>query len=98
MEQRTLQLIAKLRRLAGQHGKPFDVLRFSQDRDYAADTLSGLVDTEDEELIMVGLSLQQAMLTTPAPAVEEVRVSTRATTSEPPAPPSGVRSYIGRLR
>jgi hypothetical protein len=96
MEQKTLQLIAKLRRLAGKHGKPFDVLRFSQDSEYAKTTLSDLVDTEDEELILVGLSLQQAMSSSTSSKVEEVRVAAPPAPAAAPAP--GVRSYVGRLR
>lgn len=99
MEQKTLQLIAKLRRLAGRQGKPFDVLKFSEDSGYAQSTLSQLMDTEDEEILVTGLSLQQAMTSLPtAPSAQEVVVKPDPVSAAPTDVPSGVRSYIGRLR
>ncbi|GAA6141996.1 hypothetical protein [Hydrogenophaga sp. 5NK40-0174] len=111
MEQKTLQLIAKLRRLAGRQGKPFDVLKFSEDSEYAQSTLTGLMDTDDEDVLVTGLSLQQALTSIPSrPETQEVRTRTgeplTSSTSPSPAPSSasdtprssGARTYNGRLR
>jgi hypothetical protein len=69
MNPATLQLLAKFRKLSGRQGKPFDVMRFAADAAYARECLALALDTEDEELLLVGLQLQQAMgLNTPSAA------------------------------
>ncbi|OOG82534.1 hypothetical protein B0E41_14855, partial [Hydrogenophaga sp. A37] len=64
-----MQLLAKFRKLSGRQGKPFDVMRFVEDAAYARECLALALDTEEEELLLVGLQLQKAMgLNTPATA------------------------------
>jgi hypothetical protein len=96
MEQATLLQIARLRTLAARKGKPFDVARFATDRAFAHATLHALLTTEDEELLVAGLSMLDALGMTagltgsePAPPL----------TPAPPAPPAvAPGKYVGRLR
>jgi hypothetical protein len=97
MDQSTLLKIARLRTLAARHGKAFDVVRFATDRSFAQQTLQQVLDTDNEELLLAGLALMDALQmvsvgqsppAAPAPAV-----------APEPAPPSPSKDrYIGRLR
>jgi hypothetical protein len=96
MEQTTLIKIARLRTQAARAGRAFDVVRFAQDRSFAQATLQGLLDTDDEALIVLGLevmhSLGMVRLDAPAAAPRQA--------AAPPAPakePLADR-YVGRLR
>ncbi|MBT9551605.1 MAG: hypothetical protein IV088_12190 [Hydrogenophaga sp.] len=99
MNPATLQLIARFRKLAGRQGKPFDVMRFVADAAYARGCLALALDTDDEELLLAGLQLQESMgLNAPAAAPPPA-----ASASPPPngkaEPPASQRNhYIGRLR
>ena len=92
MDQNTLMKIARLRTLAARHGKAFDVVKFAEDRSFARQTLTGLMDTGDAELLMAGLELMNALGMmaamegkAPSPAAE-------------PAAPSTDQRYVGKLR
>ena len=100
MDHTTLLKIARLRTLAARHGKAFDVVRFAGDRGFAKQTLSQVMDTDDEALLVAGLELMAAMkmvssAEAPAPAPAPAPVPRPA--AEAPAPRSGSR-YVGRLR
>ena len=103
MEQSTLIKIARLRTLAARHGKAFDVVRFAGDRQFAQSTLQTVLDTDDENLMVLGLELMDAlkMVTVDArPAAAAAPAARPATASAPapaPAPPVA-NKYIGRLR
>ena len=101
MDQGTLLKIARLRTMAAKHGKGFDVVRFAGDRAFARQTLSLVMDTEDEQLLMAGLELMNALKMTaagdePAPPAPKAA----APAPEPPAEPKKPADtrYIGRLR
>ncbi|MFG6441792.1 hypothetical protein [Roseateles sp. LKC17W] len=96
MEQATLLQIARLRTLAARKGKPFDVARFATDRAFAQATLNALLDSEDEELLVAGLSMLDALGMTAGLTSSE---HTPPPTSAPP-PPAAVApgKYVGRLR
>ncbi|MGS5086159.1 hypothetical protein ACVC7V_06585 [Hydrogenophaga sp. A37] len=97
MNPATLQLLAKFRKLSGRQGKPFDVMRFVEDAAYARECLALALDTEEEELLLVGLQLQKAMgLNTPATAPPPAATASPPPPAEPPATPRN--TYIGRLR
>ena len=102
MDQSTLIKIARLRTLAARQGKAFDVVRFVGDSQFANQVLTQVMDTDDEDIIVLGLQLMQALgLGAPAPAL---------VTAAPPQPgregPQGPTEpplakadrYIGRLR
>jgi hypothetical protein len=95
MEQNTLLKIARLRTLAARKGHPFDVARFAQDRAFAESTLQQLMNADDEELVLLGLEVMQAL--------GMVRVD-HAAPVPPPAParkkaaPEPDQRYVGRLR
>ncbi len=96
MEQSTLIKIARLRTLAARKGRAFDVARFAQDRGFAQATLQALMDTDDEDLLLLGLELMQALGMVGAD-------QTAATAPAPPAPPPKPKPeidtrYVGRLR
>jgi hypothetical protein len=99
MEQATLLKIARLRTMASRHGKAFDVVRFVGDRAFAMQTLSHVMDTEDEQLLLVGLEVMTAlkMVQSPAaPAPVPPPVARKPPAEPPPAGSDG--RYIGRLR
>lgn len=100
MDQAMLQKIARLRRLAGQQGKPFDVMRFANEPGYARATLTALLDTEDEETLVVGMALMGAMFPA-APAAPPATAPAPVAKPAPPAdgkPAGGSQRYVGRLR
>lgn len=73
MEHSTLLKIARLRRMAARQGKAFDVVRFATDRQFARDTLTQVLDTDDEQVLALGLELMDALQmvaldTPPAPS------------------------------
>ncbi len=96
MEQSTLIKIARLRTLAARHGKAFDVVRFAGDRQFAHSTLQSVLDTDDENLMVLGLELMDAL--------KMVTVDARPAPAATPLPPAPVRpppaenKYVGRLR
>ncbi|MFO1327691.1 MAG: hypothetical protein U1F56_10070 [Rubrivivax sp.] len=98
MEQSTLIKIARLRTMAARHGKAFDVVRFAGDRQFAQATLQSVLDTDDENLMVLGLELMDALKmvtlsqSPPAPAAPARPVAEVAPT------PSTAAKYIGRLR
>jgi hypothetical protein len=61
MEQATLIKIARLRTLSARHGKPFDVVRFATDAVFARDTLQQVLDTDQEDLLVLGLDVMNAL-------------------------------------
>jgi hypothetical protein len=99
MDQATLQKIARLRRLAGQQGKHFDVMRFTSEPDYARATLGTMLDTEDEETLVVGMALMGAMFPA-SPAAASAPISVPATKPAPAEKPAVApdNKYVGRLR
>lgn len=99
MNPATLQLLAKFRKLSGRQGRPFDVMRFVEDAAYARECLALTLNTEDEELLLVGLQLQQAMgLSRPTATAPPTATASPPPppATEPPATPHN--NYIGRLR
>ncbi len=50
MDQSTLIKIARLRTLAARKGKPFDVMRFVSDKQFAHQVLTDVMDTDDEDV------------------------------------------------
>jgi hypothetical protein len=61
MEQATLLKMARLRTLAARQGKPFDVIRFASEREFAKATLKFLLEHGDEELRTAGRAVMQAL-------------------------------------
>lgn len=103
MEQATLIKIARLRTLSARHGKPFDVVRFATDANFARDTLQQVLDTDQEDLLVLGLDVMNALgmvkvdaavqprpVAVTAPAVALPRVV--------PKPAPQAQQYVGRLR
>ena len=98
MEQSTLIKIARLRTMAARHGKAFDVVRFAGDRQFAQATLQSVLDTDDENLMVLGLELMNAL--------KMVTVDSRPVAAAVPVPrpapvppaPAEAGKYIGRLR
>ena len=98
MDQASLQKIARLRTLAARQGKSFDVVRFATDRDFALRTLSSVMDTTDEELLMAGLELMNSLKMIPdekAPPPASP-LSDKTDKNDSSNPVTG--RYIGRLR
>lgn len=105
MEQSTLLKIARLRTLAARKGRAFDVARFATDRTFAEATLHALMDTEDEDLLVLGLEVMQALGFVKAdqatPPAEPAPAPTPKPKDEKDA--KGAKSeiasrYVGRLR
>lgn len=97
MEQSTLIKIARLRTLAARQGKAFDVVRFAGDRQFAQATLQSVLDTDDEELVVLGLELMDAlkMVTlNQAPAAMPVAPQQAAQAAQS----TKASRYVGRLR
>lgn len=99
MEQSTLLKIARLRTLSARNGKAFDVVRFATDRQFARDTLTTVLDTDDEQVLMLGLELMDAlkMVTLDASPVP-VAAPLPATPPAPSPTDTTAMRYIGRLR
>ena len=97
VEQSTLIKIARLRTLAARHGKAFDVVRFAGDRQFAQATLQSVLDTDDENLMVLGLELMDALKMVNLEARPEVPPPAPARPAAAPAPDLSGR-YIGRLR
>ncbi|WP_119156904.1 hypothetical protein [Caldimonas tepidiphila] len=95
MDQASLQKIARLRTLAARQGKNFDVVRFATDREFALQTLTAVMDTTDEELLMAGLELMNSLRMIPEP--QPAAPPAAAKPAGAPSEPSGGR-YVGRLR
>jgi hypothetical protein len=96
LDQTTLIKIARLRTLSARQGKPFDVVRFVADSSFAQQVLAEVMDTTDEDVLLLGLDLMQSL--------GLVKVGT-----PPPPPPSAAaapapaaaeldKRYVGRLR
>lgn len=66
MQNRTLVKIAQFRTLAARKGKTFDVVRFASDRDFALSTLTQMLNDCDEELLLAGIEVMDAMGLMPA--------------------------------
>jgi hypothetical protein len=103
MDQSTLIKIARLRTLAARQGKAFDVVRFVGDSQFANQVLTQVMDTDDEDLIVLGLQLMQALglgtaAPAPAPAAVVPPPPARSPTAVAPEMPAKADRYIGRLR
>ena len=102
MEQATLIKIARLRTLSARHGKPFDVVRFATDAGFARDTLQQVLDTDQEDLLVLGLDVMNAL------GMVKVDATVQPRPAAPPAPavatprlvpkPAPQQQYVGRLR
>lgn len=100
MEQNTLLKIARLRTLAARKGRAFDVARFAQDRGFAESTLQQLMNADDEDLMVLGLEVMQALgmirvdqaAPPPAPAAAPAAAAPKKAPAEPD------QRYVGRLR
>lgn len=96
MEQSTLLKIARLRTLSARNGKAFDVVRFATDRQFARDTLTTVLDTDDEQVLMLGLELMDALKMV---ALDAPPVPAPAPVAAVPSPAEVTTTrYIGRLR
>ena len=100
MEQSTLIKIARLRTLAARHGKAFDVVRFAGDRQFAQSTLQSVLDTDDENLMVLGLELMDAlkMVTLDAKPAPAPAPRPQPPAAAPAPAPAAENKYIGRLR
>jgi DNA-binding phage protein len=92
MDQNTLMKIARLRTLAARNGKAFDVVKFAEDRQFARQTLTALMDTGDADLLMAGLELMNAL------GMMSAMEGKPASPAAEPATPSTDQRYIGKLR
>lgn len=101
MDQATLQKIARLRTLSARQGKSFDVVQFATDHEFAKKTLIQVMDTSDEELLLVGLEVMNALQMIPAaksaPAVPAA-AKTASVSDEKPTNSTIEQRYVGRLR
>lgn len=82
----TLALLAKLKVLAKRSGTNIDLVKMSEDKDYAEHTLKDLSNSDDPELVLnvIQLMNQFGMIKAPAPqAKKEDKIDGR---------------YIGSLR
>jgi len=102
MEQNTLLKIARLRTLAARKGRAFDVARFAQDRAFAEATLHTLMDTDDEDLLVLGLEVMQGLGFVQA---DQAAAPPPAAAAPAPAPAPKAKPkdeiasrYVGRLR
>lgn len=101
MEQNTLLKIARLRTLAARKGRAFDVARFAQDRAFAEATLRTLMDTDDEDLLVLGLEVMQGLgLAQADQAAPPPAAAAPAPAPAPKAKPKDeiASRYVGRLR
>lgn len=102
MEQSTLLKIARLRTLAARKGRAFDVARFATDRAFAEATLHTLMDTDDEDLLVLGLEVMQSLgfvKADQAPPPAAAPVPAPAPKSQPKEGKDEIASrYVGRLR
>lgn len=100
MKQETLILVAKLRRLAAKQGKSFDVARFVTDLGFAKTVLDDVLDSDDEEVLLTGLSLMKELgFTTVIPVAPAVIIPvTQSASAAPVSPKTQGNTYIGRLR
>jgi hypothetical protein len=93
MEQATLIKIARLRSMAARQGKAFDVVRFVADRQFAQATLQSVLDTDDENLMVLGLELMDALkmvsLDTRPNGTPPTTVRTGTPVQSPTAAPAG---------
>lgn len=96
MDQATLLKIARLRTTAARHGKAFDVVRFASDRAFARETLSQVMDTDDEQLLLAGLELMDALKMVHADEAAPPPAPPPRVAAPPPAPADS--RYVGRLR
>ncbi len=107
MDQTTLIKIARLRTLAARKGKAFDVVRFVGDRPYANQVLTDVMDTDEEDVLVLGLQLMQLMGLGAGPTPNEAAASPSTARAErgavavskaESAAPGKTERYIGRLR
>jgi hypothetical protein len=100
MKQETLILVAKLRRLAAKQGKSFDVARFVTDLGFAKTVLDDVLDSDDEEVLLTGLSLMKELgFTTVIPVVQApIQAAVSPAPTVPVPPKTQGNTYIGRLR
>lgn len=103
MDQSTLLKIARLRTLAARKGRAFDVARFAGDRAFAEATLHTLVDTDDEDLLVLGLEVMQALGfvkadQAPPPAAEAPAAGPKPKPAAQDTKDQVASRYVGRLR
>ncbi len=93
MNPELMRQLARLRILAAKENKPFDLVKFAHDLPYAKETLTGLLNTENEELLVLGLAVMNAIgaskLQDAPPAAAPVA---------PTAAEKTASKYVGRLR
>lgn len=100
MDQSTLIKIARLRTLSARKGKAFDVVRFAGDRAFAQETLARVMDTDDEDILLLGLELMQSlgMVQLDAPPPPRPVAVAPVVKPVPKAPAEPEQRYVGRLR
>lgn len=102
MDQSTLIKIARLRTLAARQGKAFDVVRFAGERAFAKQVLANVMDTDDENVLVLGLQLMQALglMETAGPLAPSAASGAAAPAQKVAAPrsPKPDQQYVGRLR
>jgi hypothetical protein len=100
MKQETLIMVAKLRRLAVKQGKSFDVARFVTDLGFAKTVLDDVLDSDDEEVLLTGLTLMRELgFTTVIPVVQApIQPAVSPAPAVPVPPKTQGNTYIGRLR
>jgi hypothetical protein len=102
MDNKHLIRLARLRNLAARAGRPFDLMRFVEDRGFAHDTLAALMQHENEDLVVLSLEVLAQMKADEAPPPAPMPEPTPV---RPPAPSAADERraalesrYIGRLR
>jgi len=91
MDNKKLLRLARLRSVAAKANLPFDLMRFTEDRGYAVECLRKLMDSSNDELLLLCLEVQRDMF--PQPSLVAV-----------PPPPKVIergaadQRYVGKLR
>jgi hypothetical protein len=84
----TLTLLAKLKMLAKKMGINVDLMKIGEDKEYTADVLSQLSNSDDQELVMIVINLMNQFGLIKAPKT----VAAGATED------STKERYVGKLR
>jgi len=94
MDNKKLLRLARLRSVAAKANLPFDLMRFTEDRDYAAECLHKLMDSSNEELLLLCLEVKSDLF--PAPAAAPVPAPLQL--PKPAERGAADQRYVGRLR
>lgn len=87
-DQATLTLLAKVKTLAKKMGVNVDLLRIGEDREYTAQVLSQLSNSDDQELVLMVINLMNHFGLIKAPKAAAAGA----------AEDDGKERYVGKLR